>query len=291
MTKQIQTFSMSRLLVGAHYDFHASVYNYIRNATPEALHVEAQAAAYLDLLNQQLVLINQNKKIAFTEELAELDRERDRWLGQLFAAVDTAALSPNATTAAAGKQLKNILSPYRGIAGNEYTKQTSEVRGLVRDINGSEATAAINTLTLGPVIQALRQTNSAFADMYDQRVNTESARTRSTVTADDNRRAIDAEYQSIVQVVNAYAITDMTAAVDMFIDQVNARIDLVRGIVSRQRSGGSGNEKRTAKLQKAADKMGKALAKMEVSKAKYETDLAAYNKAKAEYEGLVNGEN
>lgn len=290
MAKQIETFSMSRLLVGAHYDFHASVYNYIRTATPEALHIEAQAAAYLALLNQQLVLINQNKKIAFTEELAELDRDRDRWLGQLTTSVDTAAISPDATTAAAGKKLKNVISPYRGIAGNEYTKQTSQVRGLLRDLAADEMAPSIDALTLGTVIQKLRQANNVFANKYDERVTTEATRTRSAVTAEDNRKAIDTEYQSIVQIVNAFAIAATTPAIDTFIDTVNARIDLAKGVVTRQRSGGSGNEKRTEKLNKAADKMGKALAKMEKSKAQYEKDLAAYNKAKEEYEGLVSGE-
>lgn len=290
MAKQIETFSMSRLLVGAHYDFHNSVYNYIRTATAEALHVEAQATEYSELLNQQLVLINQNKKIAFTEELAELDRERDLWLGQLNTAVDSAAISPDATKAAAGKKLKNVLSPYRGIAGNEYTKQTSQVKGLLRDLGTDSMTDAIDALNLGATIQKLRQANNAFSAKYDERVTTEATRTRSDVTTDENRKAIDAVYQSIVQVVNAFAIAATTTAIDTFVDTVNARIDLAKGVVTRQRAGGTGNEKQTQKLQKTADKMGKALAKMEVSKAKYEADLAAYEKAKAEYEGLVNGE-
>lgn len=287
MANQIKSFAMSHLLVGAHYDFHASIYNYIRTATPEALHVETQATEYLNLLNQQLTLINQNRKIPFTEELATLDRDRDLWLGQLTTTVDTAAISPDATTSAAGKRLKNVLSPYRGIAGNEYTKQTSQVRGLLRDLGVDEMADDINALSLGPIIQKLRQANNAFAAKYDERVTTEATRTRSTVTTDENRKAIDAVYNSIVQVVNAFAIAATTTAIDTFISQANARIDLAKGVVTRQRSGGSGNEKRTEKLNKAADKMGKALAKMEKSKAKYEADLAAYEKAKEEYEGLV----
>lgn len=289
MAKQIQTFSVSNLLVGSHYDFHYDVYSYIVASTPEALHVETQTPVYQDKLATQLELINRNRRVAKTQELAELDHERDRWLGQITAAIDTAALSPDATVAATGKQLQNILSPYRGISGNEYTKETSQIRGLIRDLGTDAAVDLIDALSLGQTVQKLRQANNAFNAKYDERVTSEATRSRSEVTTDENRKAIDATYNSIVQIVNAFAIAATTAVIDAFIDKVNARIDLAKGVVSRQRAGGSGNEKRTVKIQKAADKMGKALAKMEVSKAKYETDLAAYEKAKEEYDNLIAG--
>lgn len=287
MTAKIQTFPVSRLTTAAHYDFHYSVDGYIRTATPEALHIETQAAQYTALIGQQLEIINRNRTVAFTEELAALDRERDRWLGQLCTAVDTAAISPNPDAAAPGKQLKAILSPYRGIAGNEYTKQTAQLRGLLRDLSTDEAIDAADALNLNATLQGLRTAANDFAAKYEERVATEATRTRTNTTTDDNRRAIDAAYNSIVEIVNAFALAAPTAVIQKFVDQVNARIELARGVVTRQRPGGSGNEKRTEKLQKAADKMGKALTKMELSKARYDKDLAAYEKAKAEYEALL----
>lgn len=46
MAKQIITFNITKLLVGAHYDFHYDIYSYINAATPEALHIETQTPPY-----------------------------------------------------------------------------------------------------------------------------------------------------------------------------------------------------------------------------------------------------
>lgn len=289
MPKQIITFNITKLLVGAHYDFHSDIYSYISAATPEALHVETQAPAYLALIQKQLDIINRNRNVAMTDELAALDKERDNWLGQLTRTVDTAAASPDGTTAETGRKLQRILSPYRGIAGNEYTKQTAQLRGLLRDLGADEVAPLIDAITLGAIIQKLRQANNAFNNKYNERITAEASRTRSDVGTTDNRRAMDEAYRGIVQIINAYAITATTDVIDTFIDKVNARIEQGKRIITRQAPGGSGNEKRTAKLQKAADKMGKALARMETAKAEYEKRQKEYDAAKAEYEALVNG--
>lgn len=290
MAKQILTFNITKLLVGAHYDFHNDVYSYITAATPEALHIEELTTGYQALIQKQLEIINRNRNVANTDELAELDKERDRWLGQLTRTVDTAAASPDATLSAAGKKLQRLLSPYRGIAGNEYTKQTSQLKGLLRDLGADEAVELTDALTLGATVQKLRKSNNDFEAKYNERITTEATRTRSDVGTIDNRRAMDEAYRNITQIVNAYAITGATEAINAFIDKLNARIEQGKRIITRQAPGGSGNEKRTVRLQKAADKMGKALAKMETAKAEYDKRQKEYQKAKEEYEGLLGEE-
>lgn len=265
MSKQINTFSITQLLVGAHYDFHNDVYSYITAATPAALHIEELAPAYQALIKKQLELINRNRNVAFTDELAELDKERDRWLGQLNRTVDTAVASPSTTQAEAGRKLQRILSPYRGIAGNEYTKQTSEIKGLLRDFNTSEIADLLDTIGAGSTISKLREANDNFDAKYNERITTEASRTRSDTGTIDNRRALDEAYRNMCQIVNAYAITGATDVINGFIDNLNARIEQGKRILARQAPGGSGNEKRTVNLQKAADKMGKALARMETA--------------------------
>lgn len=290
MAKQIITFNITKLLVGAHYDFHNDVYSYITAATSAALHIEELALAYQALIKKQLELINHNRSVAFTDELAELDKERDRWLGQLNRFVDTAVASPSTTQAEAGRKLQRILSPYRGIAGNEYTKQTSEIKGLIRDFNTSEIADLLDIISAGSTISKLREANDNFDAKYNERITAETSRTRSDTGTADNRRALDEAYRNITQIVNAYAITGATDMINDFIDKLNARIEQGKRILARQAPGGSGNEKRTVNLQKAADKMGKALARMETAKAEYDKRKKEYEKAKAEYEGLVSGE-
>lgn len=284
MANQIKTFPMSHMLIGANYSFHASVYTYIQMATAQALHIESLAATYLELINLQLNLISPNRNVAFTKELAQLDRERNLWYGQVTTAIDTATFSPDETVSAAGKKLKIAISPHRGIAGNQYNKQTSEIKAMLRDLSADYLLASIQTLNLEPTIEQLGKANNAFEEKYTQRVNTEAARPRANVTSEENSKAINRVFKEIAKVVNAFAITVSSPEIENFINQVNARIDLARNAIAHQRAGGTGNEKRKHKTKVAAEKMGKAFAKMEISKAKFKADLKNYKKAKKNYE-------
>lgn len=287
MAKSIKKCAISRLLVGAHYNFHENISNFIAETTAIELHVEELAAEYDSLIEKQLKLITQSSHIAYTEELAKLDNVRDRWVGQLFTAVDAAAVSPSPQSRLAGRQLRIACAPYRGISGNEYTKQTAILTGLTDVLSVDKLKPHIQTLGLAGIIENLEESNRDFNNMYNLRIKTESERPQFEISAIENRKVIDNIYYSIVETVNAFAIASPSQAINSFINKVNARIEHTRNIIAHQRAGGTGNERRNSKLNKAASRMSKTLMALELSKAQYEARLAAHERAKAEYEALL----
>ena len=245
--KQIKSISLTHLLVASHYEFHQSVVRLIVAATPEVLHIETQYPAYLAAVNLELQIINRNQYLTGTQKLEELDAQRDALLSRLYTQIDMAARSPIAEEKAAGEALRIIVSPYRGIARNEYTKETAQLRGLMRDLGTDAAAAHIDTLLAGPVVQKLRQANNQFAAAMEERVATEATRAQNQVdvTTGQQRKVVDELYKNLVLIVNSFAVAMPAAAIDEFIDLVNALLDQYKRVIASQRPGGSGNEKGT----------------------------------------------
>ena len=243
--KQIKSISLSHLLVASHYEFHQSVVRLITTATPAVLHIDTQFPPYKEAVVLELEIINRNQYLANTQKLEELDTLRDALLSRLFTQIDMAARSPIATEREAGEKLRIGVSPYRGIAKNEYTKETAQMRGLLRDLGQDEYTEAIDTLTLGPVVQQLRQTNNQFSAAMEERVATEATRTQNQldITTPQQRKVVDELYKNLILIVNSFAVAMPAAEIDNFIDLMNALTDQYKRVIASQRPGGSGNEK------------------------------------------------
>lgn len=272
MNTQIEQFHISRLTQGAHYSFHFDVYQYIMTATPAILHVETQTPLYKELIDKQRAIINLATNTPMTDELKAADYERDRWLGQFFVGIDAAAISLDPTIAAAGQLVKKAIAPYRGIAGNEYTKQTAQIDGMTRDLGPDKYTDALDTLNLAATLQKVRQANTKFKLAYTQRITEESEEPRPEANNRENRKEMDTAYAEIVKIVNAFAIAAPAEAITTFVNMVNARIAETKLIISRQRAGGTGNEKLKEQQKKAMEKTSKA--QLKVDKLKFDLEKA-----------------
>lgn len=243
--KQINSFYITRLLVAQHYEFHLSTATLLMETGTSVLHVADIYPEYLAAVQMQLAIINRNQHLANTALLKSIDTTRDGHLSQLFGRVDLALRSPVAAESAAAAALDTVLSPYRGIAKNEYTKETAQIRGLLRDLGTDAAAEQVNALKLGPTISAIRQTNNEFADAMEERIKLEAARTPTTyddISTAEQRRVMDAIYHRLTQQINAFAIAAPAPTIDDYIDKQNALVEEYRRVISSQRPGGTGNE-------------------------------------------------
>ena len=242
--KKIKTINLSALLVASHYEYHRAVYGLITTATPAALHIEQLAPKYLTGLETELDIINRNRNLTNTGLLSDIDVERDAYLSRLFGQIDVCARSPIAAEKAAGAELRRIVAPYRGISANEYTKQTGQIRGLLRDLATDEAVGLVDTINAGAIIQQLRQSNNRFSAAMEQRITTEATRTNTDINTNQQRVVVDDLYREIITIAGAFAVATPTTATDAFVDGLNALIDQYKRVIAGQRPGGSGNEKR-----------------------------------------------
>ncbi|MDL2248024.1 DUF6261 family protein [Bacteroides sp. OttesenSCG-928-J23] len=249
MKKKIDSFSISNLLVASHYEFHRSTYALILETTAAVLKIEDLFPQYDTEIGVLFQLVNRAQGSVFSEKIKEMDLKRDGLIGELFTIVDFAAGSQIPTRKEPGLMIKRVIAPYRGIASNEYTKETGQIRGMLRDLGAAdELVDAQDALGLGAVVQELRKTNNKLAEYMGERSTEMGTRAATNNTnTDEQRRIVDDLYRQIIEKVNAVAIVLPDPAIDTFIDAQNGIVLQYKHVLANQKAGGTGTEKGTGK--------------------------------------------
>lgn len=246
MSKKINSFGITRLLVATHYQFHDSVNELLTADAVTAAKLGELAPRYKAELKTLQTIINRKRGTELTLEIEALDRDRDGMLGELFTIIDHAATSKLPARKVAGEKLKLGLSQYRGIAGNELNKETAQITGLIRDLQKDEFFDAIQALYLAALIDSLERTNNKVRELIDRRATLYGTRAAAAdVDTATQRRVVDDLYHAIVEKVNAVALLEPGAKVNALVDDINGRVIEFRKVISQMRAGGTGLEKGT----------------------------------------------
>ena len=248
MKKKIEDLKLSHLLVASHYEFHRSTNTLIVETTPVVLKIDDLAPQYAAEVATLFTLVNRAQGSVMSEKIKEMDLKRDGLIGELFTIIDFAAGSQIPTRQEPGLMLKRVIAPYRGIASNEYTKETGQIRGLLRDLGATEELIdAQDALGVAQLVQTLKQTNNKLAEYMGERSTEMGTRAATSNTnTDEQRRIVDNLYRAIVEKVNAVAIVLPDPAIDTFIDAQNGIVLQYKHVLANQKAGGTGTEKGTS---------------------------------------------
>lgn len=223
--KQIVPISLTSPPVGTHLEFHTQVNKYLLQATAAALHVEAQAAQYAALLEQEAAIVNRPSAQRYTQQLADADLRRDHGAGVLMNIIKAQVRSLDNEKKTAALQLKSIIDSYRNVGDQSYMKETAQLRGLVEALRSAGNAPLVTVLGLDAEVDLLEEANTAFEELH--RLSQADAQQRQALEAIDTRELrgrVDACYQQIVLLVNAFAIASPSDALNTFIDSVNGLI-------------------------------------------------------------------
>ena len=234
MATKINTFAISNLTKGAHCDFHNRVNNLIVAVGAEELHIEALAAQYAEALAVEISIVNRETSFVATAAMKEADKQRDSLLSCINAVVNAHQYNPLADKKTAYSYLAALIAPYKGIREHEYSRETSEVTGLVNSLNAAEAKAYVTTLGLTAEVAALEQANQLFAAEFDKKTMEAAARApKSDISTKDARQACDQLYTQMCDLVNAYALIQPTEAINLFVTQLNGIVATFDSIASQ----------------------------------------------------------
>ena len=246
MATQIRSCPLSRLTVGSASDFHTNVYVAITTATPAALHIETLEPAYKTAVDRLCSVVNRQRSYVSTATLERLDDRRDTGnTGSrvVFNLLDAYLKSLVEERAAASERLLAQLSSYKNLERHEYSKQSAELRGMLAVLEAAENAADVETLSIGPDIEALREVADQFEAAFKAKAAEASAYADQS-DLDSKTLASDAAkaYENIVQVVNAYAIVQPTDELLGFINEVNGFVEVYARIANGSTSGGTSPE-------------------------------------------------
>lgn len=237
MATQINSIALTNLSLGLHNDFHNQVSNLITAAGAEELHIATQAAEYAALLQQENAIVKRQTAYVSTAELKEADKLRDNALGVVMQVINAHTTNTLTDKRTAAQALSALVAPYKSSARSDYRSETREINGLLTVLAAEEAAAHLTTLNLNDEVAQLSALNAKFDIIMSGKQAEAAERTPQTgLDTDTLRAALDAKYQEMVQVVNAYAVIQTSEAVEKFITDVNAVIMLVK-----QAAAGTGN--------------------------------------------------
>ncbi len=234
MANQIPSFATSHLTLGGHYDFHSSVLALITELTPAALHIEAQAAKYTEQLAREEQIINRSTTYLSTAEKKAADTLRDRAGGVIMNVTDAHSTNPNPVHQEPAVKLKAKLAPYRGIWKHEYSKQTSEVNGLVNLLRSAECAPWVTALHLDAEVDILASANETAKAAKESKIDEMIDRQAQTgIETDQLRKEVDRTLNEIIQLVNAYNLIQPSEATETFVTRVTATMNYHKDIMDQ----------------------------------------------------------
>ena len=111
---------------------------------------------------------------------------------------------------------------------------------LLKMLEEPELKAALKTLGIESEVEGLRTANEKFdASLSAKAAEATDRQAQTSVKTADVVNAVNGTYQSIVQVVNAYAIALPTETINAFIDELNGVVTVYAATINRRGTGGS----------------------------------------------------
>ena len=259
----IKELGFHKLTNAEFHAYHSNVNSFFTTATPAALSCTDETAAdYTAAINIMQELVNRQSASTLTEAINTADSNRDQCLSGVFGLIDVCAISLFENLRDPGKKLQTLVKPYRSIAENALSAETSEVKGLIlvlKDPANAEDVEAIQEL--GPTIALLKNYNDEVEELMQNRIEA----TPTKAESDAKRKAVEEIYNVIVQRSNASVVLLPSDAATQFVAEINAEIDRTNTVynqrIGRQRAEAAKKEAEKKAAEEAAKKEAEAAEK------------------------------
>lgn len=172
-----------------------------------------------NLLAELEDLVNRSMANIETEEMNEVDVERDGLINYLFSQIRSAKNSPIKSHREAYNRLKLLLRAYKGLARMRNMEETAAIRGLLLDLSKETAAADVVTLNLTEAINALKAANEHYATLTETRANERIAEQLST--SKDIRAQLAPLYDNLVTRIMAVNIVTPCEEAESFLKHHN----------------------------------------------------------------------
>ena len=183
--------------------------------------------------------VNRQRKFDATEAVAAADAKRDAlWKALWNAWHYIMQLPADDSLHQAAAKLTSEMNAYKGVYRHEISKETTELKGLQRDLSSSDNTFAIQVLGLSTIVNALFAANDEVAAAVEARLAERGDRIedKSGDSTPEIRKAVVnllVEAFRQVNAVNRVSHSEETAAA---VKAVNALIEQYKLVASQPKS-------------------------------------------------------
>ncbi|TCJ17853.1 hypothetical protein EPD60_06620 [Flaviaesturariibacter flavus] len=205
------------------------------SANPLPAPVQTKRDAFASVTGRMDLLIQQARHSRFTDALQSEDAVRDERTQSFYLLCEGFSKCEDDRRRTAGRLLLDALRPY-GTASDlrdaDYDKQTQLLNGLVRDLQGRpDLHAALVTCGLESLVEALKFSNEAFANLQRQSIDEDVNKPEAFEMVTLRREARKAYRELIEQIQSAYNFTGgsepwlgMVAAINQIVEDYKLKL-------------------------------------------------------------------
>jgi len=231
---QISKFNPSYLRNEEHFNFLTDFSELITAATPAALNIADEYAAFTPLFAEEASVMEIIRKNSYTESVIEADEARDRIFSFIRASVKNMTKSYDATIVAAAEKVLNIINNYKAVSQFGLQEETGKIINLLDDLKQTSVMALCTQIGIKAHLTELENANNRFKTlMSDRRAEEAQKPLRS---AGDIIEEIKAPYNAIIDKINALVVVNGEADYKDFVTKVNVLISEYRKVVKMRRS-------------------------------------------------------
>ena len=180
----------------------------------------------------------QVRKWMQTQDIEELDKQRDASLRAFLNTLKAMLATPNAEKLAKVRYVQNIRDKYSLEPEAEYMKETTAIAQMVQEMEtNSQCEQALQATGLDEWLGDLKAKNAAFLAKMNERTEAQAGVVKGIVR--ETRQQTEAAYKDLVRMVNAMSICEVGDGIRYgdIIDSLNAEIEHYRRILAQKGKG------------------------------------------------------
>ncbi len=171
-------------------------------------------------LDQALIPIRDKE---LSKQMADWDTKRDTNITGTRQYLKGASLNPDAKIAEGANMLLNIMNGYgKNIQRKPMRKETGIISNLVQDYEKPEYAEIIKLIGVGSYVSALKENNSKFEAVYNDRTRMEAA--IEIGAAKEARIVMQKAFTKVVKTINALAFLKGEEAYKQLTDNINREV-------------------------------------------------------------------
>ena len=233
----------ARLTAGAFSQYAERVVGVFTTYGMEALALQEIGPALIVAQSRFAEFVNRERSYDETPEIAKADANRDAlWKAFYHAWHYLMQLDPSHALYKEAEKLRSEITAYKGVYRHELSKETTELRGLQRELNTDRNVAALEALGLTTIADALFAANDAVAAALGQREMDRGGRIadKGGDTTDSLRKALANLLIEAYRQMNAVARINDSEQTRNAVSEVNGIIAHYKGVAAQpaKRKGG-----------------------------------------------------
>lgn len=233
---QVNNYYTRDLDNAMHFAYHERVNSLMAEQTFTVAKLAAAKEAYAKAFAKEDTVYGTLRKDARTNQLKELDTERDRYYMALNASVKALLRNPDAARAAQAQAILDAMKVYKIKTTDAYDRESSKLTNLGQDLTGKYA-EQVSALGLESYVQGFIHANDEFKKLFNERLKDQSVQELSALK--NARTEVDEAYSRLIALLNACALLEDGHAYDELIQNINGCIADTRQRTHKKASLGS----------------------------------------------------